>query len=755
MSITKQDALEYHAKGRPGKLEVVASKPVLTKADWGLAYKPGVEAVVSEICGDPDRVFDYTTRGNLVAVISNGTAVLGLGNIGPLASKPVMEGKGMLFKRFAGIDVFDVEIDAPNSEEFIETVRLLEPTFGGINLEDIRAPECFLIEEQLKACMNIPVFHDDQHGTAIIAGAALLNALEVVGKEIQQVKIVFSGAGAAGFACAKYFLALGVRKENLILTDIRGVVYQGRGDSNYLDELAADTTARTLGEAMVGADVFVGVSAAGVVKPEMLLSMNKDPIVFAMANPVPEIDYHLALETRPDVLMATGRSDYPNQINNVLGFPFIFRGALDVRATVINEEMKIAATQALATLAKEDVPDDVLHAYGKKRLQFGREYIIPKPFDARVLYRVASAVAEAAMKSGVARRPIADIQAYQTHLEKLVHPTREVVRRFMIQAQSDEQVRIVFPEGDHEKILRATQVLVDERIAFPILLGKPEEIRGKMRELGLRLPHDKFSIVNTYGEANIPAHYVQHYTEIRQRKGVTRDRALQQLQDRIHYAMMMVRLGDADGCVAGVSYTYSETIQPALQLVGLAEGAKRACGMYMVLDKHGKARFFADTTINMEISDETLAYIAVETADRVAELGITPRVAMLSFSNFGSARNEESYKVQRATAKAKELRPNLMIDGEMRVDVALHPEESLRDFPFCELKEEANVFIFPSLDAGNISYQMLQYLGGMEVVGPILIGLLRPVNTLPRNCNLQTIVSMTAITSVLAKRRRG
>lgn len=754
MSVSKKDALDYHAKGRPGKLEVVPSKPTATEVDLALAYAPGVAEPCQEIRDNPEMVFDYSTKGNLVAVISDGSAVLGLGNIGPLACKPVMEGKGMLFKRFAAIDVFDLEVATQNPDLFVQTVRLLEPTFGGINLEDIKAPECFEIEERLKEAMNIPVFHDDQHGTAIIAGSALLNALELVGKNIEEIKVVFSGAGAAGFACARYFISLGVRQSNLTLTDIDGVVYRGRGDNNYLDELAADTDKRTLAEAMVGADVFMGVSAAGVLKPEMLKSMNKDPIVFAMANPVPEIEYDLAVKTRSDVIMATGRSDYPNQINNVLGFPFIFRGALDVRATVINEDMKMAATRALASLAKEDVPDDVLHAYGKERLQFGREYIIPKPFDSRVLYRVASAVAQAAMDSGVARRPIPDILAYQEHLKRLIHPNREAVRRFMIQAKSDERMRIVYPEGDNEKILRAVQLIIDENIARPILLGESEIIQRKIEQLGLTIDPSKYDVINNFVESNIPEKYIDTYTKLRERKGFTRNRSVQQLQNRIHYAMMMVREGDADGCVSGISYTYRETIQPALQLVGLAKRAHRACGMYMVLDKNGKARFFADTTINMETTEETLAYIAVAVADMVRQLGITPRVAMLSFSNFGTARNEESIKVQRATERARQMRPALMIDGEMRIDIAINPQESLQAFPFNQLTEEANVFIFPSLDAGNIAYQMLQYLSGMEVVGPILLGLAKPVNALPRQCNMQTIVSMSAITAVMAKRMR-
>jgi malate dehydrogenase (oxaloacetate-decarboxylating)(NADP+) len=755
MSFSREDALEYHAKGKPGKLEVSATKPFATQLDLSLAYTPGVAEPCREIHKHPESVYDYTGKGNLVAVVSDGSAVLGLGNIGPLASKPVMEGKAVLFKRFAGIDVFDIELASENPEMFIQGVKMLEPTFGGINLEDLKAPECFQIEEKLRESMNIPVFHDDQHGTAIITGAALLNALEVVGKEIDQVKIVFSGAGAAGFACAKYAVSLGVKKDNLIMTDIDGVIYKGRNPGTYLEELASDTEARTLDEAIEGADVFIGVSAAGVLKPHMLAKMNREPIVFAMANPVPEIDYELAVKTRSDVLMATGRSDFPNQINNVLGFPFIFRGALDVRATTINEEMKIAATKALAALAKEDVPDDVLMAYNQKRIEFGRHYIIPKPFDSRVLYRVAPAVAKAAMDSGVARRPLRDIQAYQERLERLIHPTREVLQRFISQASGGEQMRIVFPEGDHDTILRACRLLIEEGIAFPILLGDPKTIQSRIETLGLALPEGQYKIINCWSDEGIPDRYVNAFTRLRQRKGITPSGARQQLRTRINFAMLMVKLGDAHGCVSGISRPYPETIRPALQIVGLAKEVSQVCGMYMMLDKKGSVRFFADTTVNIEPSAEELAKIAVVTSDLIQKLRIEPRVAMLSFSNFGTARNAESMRVQKATELAKKMRPGLMIDGEMRVDVAVNPKAHKEDFPFCMLREQANVFIFPSLNAGNISYQMMQFLGGMDAVGPVLVGLDRPINALPRNCDLQTVVSMTAITAVMAKRLHG
>ena len=757
MSFSREDALAYHANGRPGKLEVNATKPFATQLDLSLAYTPGVAEPCREIHKDPDTVYDYTIKGNLVAVITNGTAVLGLGNIGPLASKPVMEGKGVLFKRFAGIDVFDLEFKSKTADDFILGVKMLEPTFGGINLEDIGAPDCFYIEKRLREEMNIPVFHDDQHGTAIIMGAALLNALEIVNKRMDEVKLVFSGAGAAGFSCARYCLSLGVKRENLFLTDLHGVVYKGREpEGSYLEEVAADTPHRTLAQVIEGADVFIGLSAPNILTPEMLRGMKRDPIIFAMANPVPEIDYDLAVQTRPDAIVATGRSDYPNQINNVLGFPFIFRGALDVRATTINEEMKLAATRALAELTREDVPDDVLQAYHKQRLQFGRDYIIPKPFDSRVLYRVAPAVAKAAMDSGVARKPLDDLEAYQERLERLIHPTREMVQRFIGQAHTQKRkMRIVFPEGDHPTILRACHVMMNEGIAHPILLGNQQDILQQTRNLGLDFASDRYDIIDTRKEGSIPANYVDTYIRLRERKGITCSGAWQQLQDTLRYAMMMVKCGDADGCVGGIAHNYPEIIKPALQIVGLSQGNPIACGMYMILDKKGKARFFADTTVNIDPNAEQLAHIAVATSDLIRQLGITPRVAMLSFSNFGSARNSESIKVQKATQLAKQMRPDLMIDGEMRVDIAVNPKAYSHDFPFCTLKDPANVFVFPSLNAGNISYQLMQYLGEMEVVGPILIGLSEPVNALPRNCDLQTVISVSAVTAVMAKKFRS
>ncbi len=756
MSFSVKEALEYHSQDKPGKLEVISTKPCATQLDLSLAYTPGVAVPCREIYADPESVFDYTIKGNLVAVITNGTAILGLGNIGPLAGKPVMEGKAVLFKRFANIDVFDLEVNTEDPDLFIQTVKLLEPTFGGINLEDIKAPECFYIEERLIEEMNIPVFHDDQHGTAIITGAALLNALELVEKDISEVKIVFSGAGAAAIACAKLFLLLGAKKENMVMVDSRGVIYKGReeGMNRYKAEFAVDTPARTLGEVMVDADVFIGVSIKGLVTPEMVRSMASKPIIFALANPDPEITPEEVAKVRGDAIMATGRSDYPNQVNNVLGFPFIFRGALDVRATAINDAMKVAATKALAELAKEDVPDEVLQAYGKKRLSFGPDYIIPKPFDSRVLYKVAPAVAKAAMESGVARKPIRDFEAYRQQLERMLHPTREVVQRFVVQARENRKMRIVFPEGDHPKILRAARILCQEGIAYPILLGDEETIKNKIKELSLDIPEGTYEILNIWRDGAISERYIQRFMEIRQRKGVTPEGAQQQLRHRIHYAMMMVKMGDADGCLSGISHNYPDTIRPALQIVGLSPEAKLVCGMYMVTGKHGKARFFADTTVNIHPNSEELAEIAILTSNLVRRLGIEPRVAMLSFSNFGSARNPESEKVQKAALIAQRRCPDLMIDGEMRVHVAIDPKSFLKDFPFCKLKEEANIFIFPDLNSGNISYQLMHYLGGMEIVGPLLIGLDKPVNALPRNCDLNTIISMTAITAVMAQAGR-
>ena len=740
--IRKQDALDYHSVGRKGKIEVISSKPCATQRDLSLAYTPGVAEPCREIEANPDDAYKYTAKGNLVAVISNGTAVLGLGDIGALAGKPVMEGKGVLFKRFADIDVFDIELNTHDPEEIIRIVKALEPTFGGINLEDIKAPECFHIEETLKGMMNIPVFHDDQHGTAIISGAGLLNALEIVGKKIDQVKVVFSGAGAAGIACAKFYITLGVKRENLILCDTKGVVYKGRkeGMNPYKEFFAIDTTARTLADAMKGADVFAGVSVKGVVTKDMVKSMAKDPIIFAMANPDPEIMPEDALSARPDVLMATGRSDYPNQVNNVLGFPFIFRGALDVMASAINDEMKMAAAQALAKLAKEDVPDSVIKAYGGAKIRFGRDYIIPKPLDPRVLLWEAPAVAKAAMDTGVARRPVADLDKYRDSLESRLGRSKEIMRVFIHKAQEAPK-RIVFPEGVEEKILRASQIILDEEIATPILLGNKDVIEGKIKALDLDLTGAEIVDPRTSGQFDA---YVQKYFDMRKRKGMTRNDAQDALQHSIPYGMMMVNEGAADGLVAGLTQNYPGTIRPALQIIRPRDGISTIAGMYMLIFKND-VRFIADATVNFDPTAEQLADIAILVAEKVQSYNIDPRIAMLSFSNFGGTQHPSALKMAKATDLVKKRAPHLMIDGEMMADTAVSTDilESL--YPFSSLKGSANVLICPNLESSNIAYKLLGKLGGAELVGPILVGMKKPVYLVIPGNEVADIVNVTAM----------
>jgi malate dehydrogenase (oxaloacetate-decarboxylating)(NADP+) len=747
MEIRKQDALDYHSLGRKGKIEVVPTKPCRTQWDLSLAYTPGVADPCLEIQKDPELAFEYTARGNLVAVVSNGTAVLGLGNIGALAGKPVMEGKGVLFKRFADIDVFDLEVNSTNSDEIIKVCQLLEPTLGGINLEDIKAPECFYIEETLRKTMSIPVFHDDQHGTAIISGAALLNALELVGKAIDKVKVVFNGAGASGIACAEHYIRLGVRRENIILCDTKGVVYEGRKENMnpYKARLAAKTEARTLADALRGADVFVGLSVANCVTQDMVRSMADRPVVFAMANPVPEISYEDAKAARPDAIMATGRSDYPNQVNNVLGFPFIFRGALDVRATTINEEMKIAATRALAALTKEDVPDSVLRAYDVSRLQFGPEYIIPKPFDPRVLIWEASAVAEAAMLSGVARLKV-NLEEYREQLQRRLGRTYEVMQSMRQRAKAAPK-RIVFSEGEHEKILRASYRLFEEKIAHPILLGRQTVIEGKLRDLGLSKL--KVEVIEPARSPRFDA-YVEEFFRLRQRYGITRREAHEWMLNNNYFGAMMVRLGDADGFIAGVSQHYPDTIRPALQIIRTREGVKRISGLYVLATKK-EVYFFADTTVNIEPTAEELAEIALLSAEIARRFNVEPRVAMLSFSNFGSTRHALSDKVRKAAELVKQKAPGLMVDGEMQADTAVVPELIEEDYPFSKLKGGANVLIFPSLDAGNIAYKLMMRIGGAEAVGPILMGTAKPVHVLERGAEVEEIVNMAAIAVVHAQ----
>jgi len=748
-----KDALEYHSMGRKGKIEVISTKPCQTAADLSLAYSPGVAEPCLAIEKNPDDAYKYTAKGNLVAVVSNGTAVLGLGNLGALAGKPVMEGKGVLFKRFADIDVFDIELDTENPDEIIKACQLLEPTFGGINLEDIKAPECFYIEEELKKTMKIPVFHDDQHGTAIISSAALINALELVGKNIEDIRIVVNGAGASANSCAKLAIALGVKPNNMIMCDTKGVIYKGRtiGMNPYKELFAADTPFRTLEEAAKGADVLFGLSAKGAFTADMVRSMAPNPIIFAMANPDPEITPDEAKAARGDVIIATGRSDYPNQVNNVLGFPFIFRGALDVRAICINEEMKLAAVKALAKLAREEVPDSVSKAYGNVKFSFGREYIIPKPFDPRVLLHVAPAIAQAAMDSGVARQPIEDMEKYIEHLESTQGKSKEIMRYIINKAKTDPK-RIAFPEGDNEKMLRAAQILVDEGIAHPILIGNSIKIRDKIDELGLSL--DDVQIVDTEN-SKYTEPYAQELYRLRQRKGITESEArrIMRRKSRNHFGAMMVRMGDADAMLSGIDAHYPETIRPALEVVGKQPNLTSVHGMYMMVFKKG-VYFMADTTVEIDPSAEELAETAILAAQNVKVFDIDPRVAMLSFSNFGSVRHPLSDKVRRAVEIVKEREPDLIIDGEMQADTAV-VQELLDHFKFSKLKNTANVLIFPDLNSGNIAYKLLARLGGAEAIGPILMGMQKPVHVLQRGDDVSDIVNMAAIAVVDAQGRHN
>jgi malate dehydrogenase (oxaloacetate-decarboxylating)(NADP+) len=748
MTIRPEDALDYHSSSPAGKIAVTPTKPCRTQRDLSLAYTPGVAVPCLEIERDPGLAYKYTAKGNLVGVVSNGTAVLGLGNIGALAGKPVMEGKGVLFKRFADIDVFDIELATEDPHEIIRTCQLLEPTFGGINLEDIKAPECFFIEEELRKTMKIPVFHDDQHGTAIISGAGLLNALEIAGKKIAEVKVVFNGAGASAIACAAHYVRLGVRPQNIVMCDTKGVIYEGRteGMNPYKARYASQTKARTLTEALVGADVFFGLSMGGVVTPEMVMGMAPHPLIFALANPDPEIDYDLALATRPDAIVATGRSDFPNQVNNVLGFPFIFRGALDVRATTINDEMKLAATRALAALAKEDVPDSVLHAYGVDHLEFGREYIIPKPFDPRVLIWEASAVAQAAMDTGVAQMPV-DIAQYREALERRLGKAHEIMRSMIHKAQKRPQ-RVVFTEGEEGKILRACQILMDEKIAIPILLGNEEAIRARMTELRLHL--EGVEIVDPVNFAKLDE-YAEEFYSLRQRKGVTRTEAGQLILNRTTFGSLMVRLGDADALIGGLTTHYPDTIRPALQVIEPRPQLHQVAGVYLLITPKGDIYFLADATVNIEPTSEELAEIAIMAAEKARRFNQEPRVAMLSFSNFGSTRHPLSDKVRRAVELVRQRAPSLMIDGEMQADTAVAPQILDETYPFSTLKGGANVLIFPNLEAGNIAYKLLQRLGGAELIGPLLTGLSKPVHVLQRGSEVNDIVHLAAIAVVDAQ----
>jgi malate dehydrogenase (oxaloacetate-decarboxylating)(NADP+) len=748
MATRKQEALDYHQGARPGKIEITSTKSCRTQRDLSLAYTPGVAEPCLAIQTNPHDAYKYTAKGNLVAVVSNGTAVLGLGDIGALAGKPVMEGKAVLFKRFADIDVFDLELGTHDADEIIRVCQLLEPTFGAINLEDIKAPECFHIEEALKRTMKIPVFHDDQHGTAIISGAALLNALELVRKQIDKVRVVFNGAGAAGIACAEHYVRLGVRRENIILVDTKGVIYAGRlqGMNPYKARFAQQTRLRTLAEAVNGADVLVGLSEKHAFTQEMLRSMAPQPIVFAMANPDPEISYEDAVAARKDLIMATGRSDYPNQVNNVLGFPSIFRGALDVRATTINEEMKLALTRALATLAKEDAPDSVCRAYGVERLSFGPDYIIPKPFDPRVMIRGAIAVARAAMETGVAQAPLV-LAEYRERLERRLGKAHEVMRIMIRKAQASPR-RVVFPEGDHEKILRATHLLVDDKIANPILLGNAAAISAKAAELGLAL--DGIQVVDP---ANWPSRelYAETLYSLRQRRGLTHSEANEMLSNRNVFGSIMVHLGDADALVSGMTQHFPDTIRPALQIIGPRKDIHKVSGLYAMITRKGDLYFLADCTVNIEPSAEDIAEITLCSAKTARRFGVEPRVAMLSFSNFGSTEHPLSQKMRRAVELVRRAEPALMVDGEMMADTAVVPEILEETYPFSTLRGGANVLIFPDLTSANTAYKLLARIGGAETIGPLLMGMSKPVHVLQREATVEEIANIVAIAVVDAQ----
>ncbi len=750
--ITREEALAYHTGKRHGKTEVVATKPCLTQRDLSLAYTPGVAEPCLEIARDAELAYEYTNKGNLVAVVSNGTAVLGLGDIGALAGKPVMEGKGVLFKRFADIDVFDIEIDTKDPAEVIRFCQMLEPTVGGINLEDIKAPECFEIEETLKRTTGIPIFHDDQHGTAIISGAALLNAVEVAGKRLDEVRVVFCGAGASGIACASFYLSLGVRPENLLMVDSKGVIYAGRtqGMNPYKERFAVDTDLRTLEDAMRGADIFTGVSVKGMVTPEMVATMAENPIIFAMANPDPEITPEEALSVRSDVIMATGRSDYPNQVNNVLGFPFIFRGALDVASTGINEEMKRAAAHALADLAREDVPDSVIRAYGGKPFKFGREYLIPKPFDYRVLLWEAPAVAQAAIDSGLARKPYASREDYVRQLEERLSRTRKVMHVVLDHARSEPK-RIAFPEGEEPKIVRAAKILVDEGICRPVLLGDRARIEACLAEHELDP-----ATVDVVDPASDDRHerYAQRFLEMRWRRGITPAGAGRRMRDTVYFGNMMVHEKDADGLIAGLTMSYPETIRPALEIHHTLPGVSLVAGIYLLLFED-RMLFIADTTVNQDPDADALAEIAYMAA-QVAEnyFQVEARVALLSYSNFGSNVDERTSKVRDAVRIANQRWPGLVVEGEMQADTAVEPGIAREAFPMSRIHGDANILVCPDLESANIAYKLLWRLGKIEAIGPILTGIGAPVHVLQRGVEVNDIVNMTALCVLKAQRYR-
>ena len=751
--ITREDALNYHSSGRPGKIEVIPTKSYSTQRDLSLAYSPGVADPCLAIKENPEDAYKYTAKGNLVAVMSNGTAVLGLGNIGAVAGKPVMEGKGLLFKIFSDVDVFDIEIDRKDVDSFVEVAKAIAPTFGGINLEDIKAPECFEIERILKKELDIPVFHDDQHGTAIISAAGLLNALELVNKKIEEIIVVVNGAGASAISCAKLYVSLGVKKKNLLMLDSRGVLNTSRSGLNkYKQEFVRKTEANTLEDAMKGADVFLGLSVADVVTTEMVKSMKHDPIVFAMANPNPEISYEKAISARSDIIFATGRSDYPNQINNVLGFPFIFRGALDVRATGINEEMKLAAVKALSRLTKEDVPEVVNKAYKVENLHFGRDYIIPKPLDPRLIYNVAPAVAKAAMESGVARTPIEDWEAYEETLKERMGIENQLIHEVRLKAQQNPK-RLVFSEAANFKMLKAVQTIIQEKIANPVLLGDKPQIEQMIKDYHLDL--DNIEIIDQTNATMKPMRekYAQKLFKTRQRKGMTYDDALQQMYLPNQFGMMMVSEGDADAFLSGFSSKYADVIRPAIQIAGTNTQHRHIAGMDIVHTKKGPF-FFADTTVNIQPSARTLVDTALLVAEQVEHFNIEPVIALVSYSNFGAIKGSSSLRAREAVEILHKEHPGLIVDGEMQMNFALNTELRMQKFPFSKLgNRKVNTIIFPNLSSGNISYKMMQEIGGSNVTGPILLGIGKPIHILQMESEVREIVDMAAFAVVDAQFR--
>jgi malate dehydrogenase (oxaloacetate-decarboxylating)(NADP+) len=754
IDIRREDALNYHTQGQPGKIEVVPTKMLSSQLDLALAYSPGVAEPCKEIQKNEEEAYKYTAKGNLVAVISNGTAVLGLGNIGAAASKPVMEGKGVLFKKFAGIDVFDIEVDSTDPDEFIRIVKALEPTFGGINLEDIKAPECFKIEQALRQQMNIPVMHDDQHGTAIISGAALLNALELAGKKINDVRFVISGAGAAAISCTRMYKLLGAKLENIVMFDKNGILHKSRTDLDPVQmEFATDLSYSSMAEAMTGADVFIGLSAGNIVSPEMVQRMASDPIVFALANPLPEIDYELAMGCRPDIIMATGRSDNPNQVNNVLGFPYIFRGALDVRATEINEAMKLAAVRSLADLTRQPVPDSVNKAYGDNNISFGREYLIPKPLDPRLITTVSPAIARAAMESGVARVQITDWEAYTLQLQQRLGIDQRLMSRVIVRAKQNPK-RVVFAEAEHYKIVKAAQVLVAENIATPILLGNKEKIQQMIREHGLT-DLDHVEIIDPFTNKAKRIEYGDLLYQKRKRKGLEVGEGSKLMRNRNYFGAMMVETGEADALISGLTSDYATTIRPALQVIGVAEGVKRVAGMYILISKNGTF-FFADTTVNVKPEAEELVEIIGLTSNMVRFFDIEPRIALMSYSNFGSSKGEVPDKMARVRTLAQQKFPDLKIEGEMQANIAVNKVLQKENYPFSELAEEgANTLIFPDLASGNISYKLLQEVGNNEAIGPILMGMRKPVHVLQMGSSVREIINMVAIAVVEAQSKES